>query len=244
MSQSQDKKSHSLEIISDSSAHSGLERRRLPRINLCGEQFRLLQNNKVFAVTDLSVEGLAFRVLEAADLSLFTVGAEVNGVLNLRGTKYPFLARVRHGRADLVGCQFEWMGPGLERALARYLDPVELGKELQPAPPLEGGTIFYHGPSGTEFTLARSSDGTYTRMTIHVLGSIVQWDQTNGLTTGETTASREKSENRGSVRYETMLLQADEAPDPKKLEIAKQLLVSSNLPSDLVKWCTRQMTLN
>src|SRR5579885_1866861 len=149
------RKSPSLEVISKDPPEAGSERRRLPRVNLCGEQFRLLQNGKVYAVTDLSLEGMAFRVIEPKDLSLFTVGAEVNGTLNLHGLKYPFLARVRHERSDLVGCQFEWYGPGLERALQRHLDPSELGKELQPAPSPDPGTIFYHGPSGTEFTLAR-----------------------------------------------------------------------------------------
>jgi hypothetical protein len=195
-------------------------------------------------VTDLSTEGMAFRVIDSADLSLFTVGAEVNGTLNLRGMKYPFLGRVRHERQDLVGCQFEWFGPGLEAALARYLDPVELGRELQPAPPLEGGVIFYRGPSGTEFTLARSIDGEYQKFTLHVLGSIIQWERGSGLQTGAARASRERSDNRGSMRFETLLLTADATPDPAKLEIAKRLLVSSNLPQDLVKWCVRRMSLN
>jgi hypothetical protein len=245
MSQSRaEGQSPNLEVISKADPQEGLERRRLPRLNLSGEQFRLLQNGKVFAVTDLSSEGMAFRVIDSADLALFTVGAEINGSLKLGELKYPFLARVRHERSDLVGCQFEWLGPGLEQALARYLDPARLGKELQPAPPPEGGTIFYHGPSGTEFILVRQADGSYQRFTVHVLGSIIQWERSGGLMTGIAGASRERSDNRGSIRFETLLLRADSKPDPKKLEIAKQLLVSSNLPQDLVAWCLRQMAVN
>jgi hypothetical protein len=79
---------------------------------------------------------------------------------------------------------------------------------------------------------------------VHLLGTIVQWEREKGLTTGATRVSQSRSEDRGSMRYETMLLQADDGPDPKKLDIAKKLLVSSNLPQDLVKWCCRQMSLN
>jgi hypothetical protein len=211
-------------------------------MNLAGEQFKLVQNGKVYSVCDLSEEGLAFRVLDQADLSLFTVGAEVAGMLNLRASKFPFRSRVRHHRRDLVGCQFEWLGPGLAQSLARYLDPSELGRELQPAPPLEGGHILYHGPSGTEVMLMRAIDGQFLRFTVYVLGQLVQWDHETGLVTGIARASREEGEIRGAFRYETLLLHRDSRPDPGKLEIAKKLLLSSNLPESLVRWSVRQLT--
>jgi hypothetical protein len=236
------RESPNLEVIS-SDRDEDAERRRLPRVAFGGEQFRLSANGKVFSITDLSLEGLAFRVLDPADLVLFTVGAVLEGTLNLRTVKFPFRAQVRHERRDLVGCQFEWLGPGLAESLARYLDPAELGKELRPAPPLAGGVIFYRGPSGTQFELARSVDGEFQRFTILVLGHLVQWERETGLTTGRPKPSREQSENRGSVRYETVLLERDAKPDPGKLDVAKRLLVSSNLPENLVRWCVRQLTI-
>src|ERR1700751_5635223 len=83
------------------------ERRRLPRLNLSGEQFRLSQNGKIFAVVDLSRNGMALRLLDPEDLRIFSVAAEIQGQLNISREKFPVSARVRNVRPDIVGCEFE-----------------------------------------------------------------------------------------------------------------------------------------
>src|SRR5436190_1257440 len=75
---------------------SGSERRRVPRLNLTKEQFRLEQNGKIFSVSDLSSNGMALRILDSEDLNLFPVGIILNGTLNLHREKFAVSARVRH----------------------------------------------------------------------------------------------------------------------------------------------------
>ena len=238
-----DTKSPNLEVISNPAAtpEDPAERRRLPRLNLSGEQFRLVQNGKVFSVTDLSDAGLAFRILDPTDLVLFSVGAVFDGVLNLRGEKHVFKAKVRHIRVDLVGCQFLEVTEAMREELQRFLDPEVLGRELKPSPPIDAGTIWYHGPSGTDFVLLRGIDGQTRRFTLHVLGAYVQWDRELGLATGLGKPSQIRSENQGAMRFETLLLEPDAKLDPGKLAIAKKVLMSSNLPQDLMKWCVRHL---
>jgi hypothetical protein len=236
------KKSPDLEVISNETKESrGRERRRLPRLNLSGEQFRLAQNGKVFSVTDLSTEGMALRILDREDLRLFPVAADIQGTLNLKGSKYPVKAVVRHLGSDLVGCEFAGLDSTVAAALTQFLDPAVLGHELKPIPASDGA-LWYHGPSGTDLLLWRGVDGQYKRLTLYVLGSFVQWENDAGLSTGRAEVSEhDKSEIRGVVRFETMLLDRDSLPDSGKLSVAKTLILSSNLPQDLKKWCVRQL---
>jgi hypothetical protein len=53
----------------------------------------------------------------------------------------------------------------------------------------------------------------------------------------------QRGEEWGAVQFETIVLDADTQPDPDKLSIAKDLILSSNLPQDLKKWCVRQLVL-
>ncbi|MGK5083908.1 PilZ domain-containing protein [Bdellovibrionota bacterium FG-1] len=235
----------SLELISNSPPpqpprHPG-ERRRLPRLNLTAEQFRLSLNGKIFSVTDLSSDGLALRILEQADFLLFPVATVFEGTINLKGEKYDIRAKVRHIAPESVGCQFESISEITRNALTRFLDPVALGRELRPIPSSESGTLWYHGPSGTDLLLKRGTDGQYHRMTLYVQGNFMQWSEEQGLITGRACPSDEQGETRGILRIETLWLVSDSDKDRDKLAVAKTLILSSNLSEDLKKWCVRKL---
>ncbi|MCM2322424.1 MAG: PilZ domain-containing protein [Oligoflexia bacterium] len=222
------------------------ERRRRPRLNLAAEQFRLAANGKIFSVIDLSSEGMALRVLDHDDFLLFPITMELAGTINLKGNKFPLKARVRRLGIDLVGCEFVDLPSDTRAAVEQFLSPEFLGKEIKPIPAGDGATLWYHGPSGTDVILVRGVDGQYRRLTIYVLGCFVQWEQELGLVTGRTESSHSPSSSQdeiwGVVRFETLLMHNDAQPDPAKLRIAKALLLSSNLPQDLKKWCARTVS--
>lgn len=237
-------KSPSLGVVSDSGdglgpEEQGSEKRRVTRLSLTTEQFRLSRNGKIFSVVDLSTDGMALRVLDREDLVLFPVSSQIDGFLNLRGQKYSVQARVRHLGSELVGCQFDRLEGDVIQALTRFLDPVALGSELKPIPSTENGTLWYHGPSGTDLLFWRGTDGQYKRFALFMLGSFVQWDSESRLRTGRVRSSFEQSEIRGVFRFETLLLDPDSRPDQGKLSVAKTLILSSNLTQDLKKWCLR-----
>lgn len=237
------KPSQSLGTISDPSQvkKEGQERRRLPRLNLTRELFRLQQNGKIFSIVDLSLDGMAIRVIDPLDLRLFPMGCSLEGTLNLKKEKYRVMAQVRHLGVDLVGCQFFSLSEEAIEALQKFLDPSFLGQELRPIPSAEGSTIWYHGPPGTDLLFWHKSDGEYHRFLACVHGSYVQWDLIEMLVTGKTKPSHEKSEVRGAIRFDMMLLEKDSEPDPGKLNVAKNLILSSNLPQELKKWCVRRL---
>jgi hypothetical protein len=90
----------------------------------------------------------------------------------------------------------------------------------------------------------RDLDGSYMRLALYFLGCFVHWEQSAGISTGRSAAGTDLPEERGVIRLETLLLKADTAPDPGKLNVAKTLVLSSNIPEDLQKWCVRQMGFN
>ena len=237
-------KSPSLEVISkeadSSAASSEAERRRMLRINLSTEQFRLNSTGKIFSVVDLSREGMAIRLIDPEDSHLFPIATEVDGLLNLRGRKQAIRAKVRHLRADRVGCQFQDLDRETHALIESFLDPATLGREIKPIPASEPSTLWYHGPSGTDLLFSRGVDGQYRRVTLYVQGVFVQWDVEGGLVTGTWTPSNQTGEVWGVMRLETQILERDGAPDSAKLKIAKALLLGSNLPQDLKKWCLRR----
>ena len=235
-------KLHAVLDVSSESKTSGAERRRLPRLNLTSEQFRLAQNGKIFPVADLSLEGIAIRVLDRADLALFPVGTLIDGTLNLNREKYRIRARVRHIGTELVGCQFDGLKADVKKALISVFDPVSLGKELRPIPASEGSTVWYHAPTGTDLLFWRATaNGGYRRFALFIMGSYAQWEEDGGLTTGRASHAFESSEIRGVMRFETMLLDPDRSPDAGKLSVAKKLIMSSKLPQELRKWCLSQL---
>ena len=218
------------------------ERRLLPRLNLGSEQFKLTQNGKIYPLMDLSQGGMGFWIIDPADCQIFSVVLELEGHLNLRRIKYPIKARIRYLSKDRVGCEFENLSSTVKDAITQFLDPVSLGKELRPLPANEiRNTLWYHGPTGTDLLYKRSADGHYRQLTIYVLGSYVHWEETEGLSTGRCQAADQHSEVRGILRLETLVMEADPAPDSGKLSIAKTLILSSNLPLELKTWSVRQL---
>lgn len=219
----------------------------MPRLSVASEQFKLTQTGKVFSVADLSPGGMALRIIDREDARLFQVAAIAKGTLKFAGEKWDVTARVRNIRNELIGLSFEAKSPELEAELGKRLDPAALGGELKPRPGGEGGALWYHGTSGTDLLLWRSPTGEYRKLSIFVLGTFVSWERTREhgflLQTGRwddvqaINAERsEKSEIRGILRFDTISLSPDAAPDLAKLAVAKTLVNNANLPADLKRW--------
>lgn len=231
-----------LEASAGKDAGAVTERRRRPRVALTGEQFRLSSTGKVFSVMSFSERGMALHLLDSSDFLLFPIGAQLEGTLKIRGGRHPVRAKVMNIGTRRVGCEFEGLDAEVARLLAALLDPVALGREIRPVPAPDGKALWYHGPCGTDLLFSRGMDGQISKMLLYALGSFVEWDEESGeLITGRAQAASTGAENTGVVTYETVFLEADAAPDPEKLRIAKEMILSSNLSEDLKGWCSRRL---
>lgn len=221
------------------------DRRRLPRLSLAREQFRLDENSKTFSVADLSHNGMAIKLIESEDLQLFPIGKKISGQINLKRTKYPIECLVRHVQANLVGCEFGKLYADTRDAIDDFLDPASLGAELKPAPtPGEAKDrpdIWYYGPSGTELLFWRNPDGSFYRFLLLVFGSYVQWDQSGHLETGMAEPSDEANEVDGLFHAETTVFYPDAEIDLGKLTVFGQVIDAAPLPLDLKAWCLKRV---
>lgn len=220
-----------------------IEMRRRPRVSLAAEQFRLSSNGKVFSIADLSTEGMALRVLQHEDLMIFPVAMKIEGVLNLKGIRNPIHARVKYVGKERVGCQFEDLLPEVKKEIEVFLDPQILGRELKPLPSHETGSLWYHGPSGTDLLFWRGIDGKFLRFVFYFHGSSVCWDEDSGVVTGKIQEIDSIGETQGVIGFEYLMIQKDVRPDPQKLDIAKALVLSSNFPEDMKNWSVRHLEL-
>jgi hypothetical protein len=219
------------------------EKRRIPRIQLSSSQFRLKQNGKIFSVHDLSAEGMALGILDPQDLYLFPMGTQLYGTLNLKGEKFTVKTQVVYVHRNVIGCRFSEATQEFSSALDRCLDPKILGQELKRIPSLETKSVWYHGKTGCDliFFGAEAADiKRIQKVLCCVLGYFVQWDKGAGITTGSTRSAHHIPESWGLLTFETMVLSKDPAPDTEKLTIAKKIVLSSNLESNLKDWCLKQ----
>jgi hypothetical protein len=246
-------------IHSTDSNGSGIqqERRRRLRLSLSTEQFKLLtvgaHSGKVFSVLDLSHEGMALRILDSQDFILFTVGAHVEGHINLAGRKLPVKAQVRHLAAQVVGCQFGDLDSQVKNELETFLAPASMGRAMRLMPTVSADSVWYHGASGTDLLLSGRSDSgadsqSFRKLTLYARGHYVQWEQGLGVSTGHSESADihppgHDGEGWGVVRFETTLMKPDSAPDVDKLSIAKALILGSKLAPELKNWCLSQLKI-
>jgi hypothetical protein len=215
-------------------------------VSLPGEQFRLTANGKVYAVVDLSLSGLALRILGVDERVLFPVGVRLEGHLNLNRRKYRVELTVKNLRGDQVGCELVRIDAELHDALEHWLSPSNLGKSLRPLPmPMGfGGArsewIWFHGRSGTELLAQVSgSEGALTleRLLLVFTGTqFVEWSLPHQIISGEVRQVDAFGPMGGIFRVEPEWFHADAVLDPAKLALAETLVMSSTLPEAWKDW--------
>lgn len=233
----------SLELVPAESGSQGWERRRIPRLHLHREQFREATHQIVYPVENISERGMSLRPLRDEDQEFFLVGRKVAGILNFAGEKIDLKATVAHATRNWVGLQFEGLSSKATHSLQSLLDPKFLGSGLKPVPSLDTDLSWYHGHSGTDLVLAHPG-GKVVEGFLIVYGAYISWasGEKKHVTTGLLHPVRQSSEESfGLIGFETVALKADSQPDFQKLEVAKQIISSSNLPKEHKKRCVKAL---
>ncbi len=236
------------EVISNPS-QKGLERREVPRLSLTSEQFKLASSKKVYSVHDLSCSGMALHLIEENDRSQFPVGERVRGEININRQKYAVEATVRNHRDGLVGVEFQGLTQSVKKAIKTLLSPCSLGRSLKMIPAHQVGYFWFHGPSGTDLVLYKGEAQSVQKFVLYVLGSFIQWENSQGVQTGRLIYQSQdgasvipvSNEIQGIVELESTILQTDPLPDPKKIKIALEVIGSSKIPEELKTLVTERL---
>ncbi len=223
-------------------AHSGRERRQLPRISLGTEQFKLVETGRLFSVLDLSLSGLALWTVDSSDLTDFSVGMKLDGTLRVRDEKFLIQVCIRNLSRNRVGCELIDPPASWGQVLKSFFDPEVLGRSLKPLPALNRSLLWYFGLSGTHLSFKRMNDGQLDQLTLRFLDSLVQWDTEQGIRSGRLVNSEWPSESQGIFRLDTLFFEPDSSMDRERLEVAKKVILSSRLPEDVKSWAARQFS--
>lgn len=233
-------------ITSENTKHapefSGLERRRVPRISLGTEQFKMAASGRLYTVADLSAHGLALWAPDPAEFTEYAVGMTLEGVLKVGGGKFPVRIKIRNRTKQRLGC--EWLAPATDllEAVQRCFDPEILGKSLKPIPSPERNFLWYFGLSGTHLSLRRLNDGQFDLLSLCFHDAYVQWTAQSGVQSGTVVVADFPEETQGIFRVDTLFFKPDSSMDKKKLEIARKVISSSPLPEEVKGWGVRQFS--
>ncbi len=216
-------------------------RRKFPRLTPTSAQFKHQESGKIYSTLDLSAEGLALLILDSKDFIFFTLGASLEGTLNLKREKHAVTLKVCSIGKERIGCIFVTLEQSLRIKIQQLLDPEKLAQELKIFPSLPLDQVWYHGSYGTDLFFIRGGDEGFQSFIFYILGSFIGWDTGKGLRTGEVAYLDEKCEEKGIFRYETLELKQDSEKSSIKLGIAKTLVLSSKLPQELKQWCIERL---
>jgi hypothetical protein len=216
------------------------EKRKLPRFHITPCQFHDNGIKKNFSVQDVSLGGLAIRLVDRADLPLFAVATEHQGILKIEGLKLPCSFQVRYIRGSLIGGEWVNLNDALKNHLDQISSPKHLGESLKAYDiPDSSDTIWYHNPTGVDLLLYLT-EGKISRWTLYIHHSFISWEQDGAVRTGRALAEDEEGYAHGIVRVETRLIDYDPQADHRLIETAIELIKSAAIKEE----STRQLILN
>ncbi len=220
------------------------EKRKLPRFHITPCQFHDQELKKNFSVQDVSLGGLAIRLVDRTDIPLFAVGTEHQGILKIEGLKLPAHFQVRYIRGTMIGGEWIKLNDSLKNHLEQISHPEHLGMHLKLYDlPDSVGTLWYHNPIGVDLLLYSTDSKSIpkiVRWTLYIHHSFISWDQGEKVQTGRALAEDEEGYAQGIVRVETRLIDYDSQIDRRLVETAIELMKSAAIQDE----STRQLIIH
>lgn len=217
-------------------------KRRVPRLRLTSDQFKLNRTGKVYGVFDVSEDGIGLKLIDNEDLAVFTLGSTVEGILKFFDEYFTLKLKVSFVHPSRVGLRFETPNTQFTRRLGELLSPEHLGSDLKLIP-IDGGRGFwFHGRASTDFLVARTPQGALLGFTLQMLGMAIRYRPDEGLTTGWIKSIEKEPEISGLIEVGQLSLEPDSQPDLEKLSVAKKFILGSNLPEDIKTWAFQKLT--
>lgn len=199
------------------------EFREVPRFPLPKEKIKFFMEDqeKVFAVRDLSLKGLGIGLIEFGD-SLFFQETEVfRAELRLGKDPHQVMLKCTRLSAWSVGFEFVEISDALRALIQDVINPMHIGSTLKkvdrtgaPDAFLQGMTAWYHGDSGSDLFFWGGARGGVDRALFCFGQKFWEWREESGISTGE--MRRQEGE--------TVALHRDTTPDPKTREFVRKML--------------------
>jgi hypothetical protein len=147
---------------------------------------------KVFALRDLSSQGLGIDLSEHGEVLLFPLGQHYSARLNLGGDLFAVELEVKRIEAANVGFKFLGLGDVLERKIEETVSPLRIAATLKsirtgdiPESFREGVDAWFHGEMNTDLFFWIDGDGLPTKVVLLWNGNFWEWTSSLGTRTGE-----------------------------------------------------------
>lgn len=218
------------------SDHSGalrlIERRKHPRFLLSREQFREIKTGRIFAVYDLSANGLSIKVEDHC----WEPGNVIQGVLNLHPDSIEVYPRLIGYHGDRAALKFEALSTYSKSVLDRALSPRRLGSSLclirEKLPIVD---YWYHGVCNTDLLLRLNTRGDISKVELFFSNFYWNWaEHINKSATGVCqSVGREQREDlllaEEPVMLEDIDINMDARVDREKTRWAKGIVEAAPL---------------
>ena len=207
------------------------EKRTLPRFHITPCQFHEGKSGKNFSIQDISLGGLALRLVERTDLPDFAVGSVHEGVIKVEGKKIQGKFQVKFIRGTLIGAEWEQPAKELLTHLEEVSHPEHLGENLRRYDlPEFVATQWFHNPVGVDLLFyppqaTSASASAIGRWTLYIHNSFVPWEIDSGVKTGQTLAEDEEGYAHGIVKLETRMVEYDLQADKRLIDSAKEIVM-------------------
>ena len=107
---------------------------------------------------------------------------------------------------------------------------------MKPMPTGAERDVWWHGVAGADLWVWQwGGDAAFSRALLLVHGHFVEWTEGGPLQAGSARPAAELPEHRGPFRWESLWLESEEDLSVRaaQLQVAKQVLLSCNLPKPL-----------
>jgi hypothetical protein len=210
------------------------EKRRLPRFHITPCQFQDAALGKAIAVQDLSLGGLALRLVDSEDLPRFAVSSIHRGRIKVDGRKFECQFQVRYIRGALIGAEWVEPGPEFKAHLHELSHPGRLGENLKKYEIEDlNATDWFHNPIGVDLLFYPTLEGGSGpgRWMLYIHQNFVQWESESGVQTGQALSEADEGYSHGIMRIETRLIEFDSSVDRSLLKAARELLEHAPIES-------------
>ena len=208
-----------------------LEQRLLPRHSFEYLLFKLDFPAATLAVVDISPQGMQLR--KRGDLS-FSVGQAVQGKLAWDGSFLSITGEISWANEEGCGVKFK-LDSVQEKQFKDFFAPKSVAAHLRLVKPNDENNLanlkcWLHAGKAAEILVWQHPGGQVAKIQVIYLGNLVEWEDGQGLRTGQITSVRPS--DTPLQLQETLAVAVDKKCQDKKLQLAKELV--QHLPSDLL----------
>ncbi len=139
---------------------------------------------KVFAIRDISANGIGIGLLEVGEALLFPVGSFCRVEIKLAGELISMRLKVARINAWSIGFVFGDLAEEAKEKILRFIHPLRVAKSMKPVNVNEiassfasGVSTWFHGESATDLYFWRNARGGVEKVLLCMGKNFWQWDE-------------------------------------------------------------------